>query len=202
MRRLLLGMFVALSLPATAALAEYKAGDDVSFSVSGVNGKTVSAKELEGKVVVMEWTNPGCPFVVKHYESGNMQALHKELAAKEDVFWITVNSSAVGKQGHMCADEVKAQLKEQGAAPDMYVLDASGELGKKFGAKTTPHMYVINPQGKLAYAGAIDDDRSADPAKAKTAKNHVREAVMSLLKGQEVEVASTAPYGCSVKYKN
>jgi peroxiredoxin len=202
MRQFFYAMIASLILPTSVALAEYKAGDAVEFSTKDIYGTAISTESLKGKTVVMEWTNAGCPFVVKHYESGNMQQLQKELGGKDEVVWISVNSSAKGKQGYVTAEEAKAQLKEQGAMPDHMVLDADGALGRLFGAKTTPHMYVIDQQGKVAYAGAIDDDRSADPAKAKGAKNYVKEAVINLLEGGEVTMASTAPYGCSVKYKN
>ncbi len=172
-----------------------------AFTGTTAEGKTVSLSDYAGKVVVLEWHNKGCPFVVKHYESGNMQALQKELTAK-DVVWLTINSSAEGEQGYEAGADALKTAAEQKAAATQIIIDASGEIGKAYDAKTTPHMFVIDKDGKLAYAGAIDDRASFKQEDIEGAKNYVREAVAALAEGKPVEVSSTKPYGCSVKYKN
>ena len=170
-----------------------------SFSGTDVDGKQRALGEFAGKVVVLEWNNPECPFVKKHYGSGNMQALQKELTGK-GVVWVSVSSSAAGKQGHMDGAAAKAMIADKGASPSVYLLDHAGTIGRMYGAKTTPHMYVIDPKGTLVYAGGIDDKPTANPEDVKTAKNHVRAAVDEVLAGKPVTLASTQPYGCSVKY--
>lgn len=155
---------------------------------------------LQGKPVVLEWNNFGCPFVKKHYGSGNMQKLQAE-AIQGGVVWITINSSADGKQGYLKdAKAVQAALKEHEAAPSAYVIDASGEIGRAYGAKVTPHMFVIDKDGVLVYDGAIDDNASPDPKAIEGAKNHVRDALAALKDGKKVSPSQTKPYGCGVKY--
>lgn len=170
-----------------------------AFTAVDADGKQRSLAEFAGKLVVLEWTNKDCPFVKKHYNSGNMQALQKDITGKGGV-WLTVLSSAPGKQGHLEGPEAKAQMAGIGGAQTAYLLDPSGTIGKAYGAKTTPHMYVIDAKGTLVYAGAIDDNPSANPEDVKTAKNHVRAAVDELFAGKGVTLASSQPYGCSVKY--
>lgn len=170
-----------------------------AFAASDVSGKERSLSEFAGKTVVLEWNNFECPFVKKHYGAGNMQALQKELTAK-GVVWLTVNSGAAGKQGHLDAAQAKAALEERGAAPTAYLFDEAGTIGRAYGAKTTPHMYVIDPKGTLVYAGGIDDKPTTNPADIKGAKNFVRLAVEEVLAGKPVSMASSRPYGCSVKY--
>jgi hypothetical protein len=172
-----------------------------AFDVKDIAGHEESLAKYKGKIVVLEWNNPGCPFVKKHYGSGNMQALQK-YATGRGVIWLTINSGAPGKQGHMDALEAKAKIVEAGAHQTAYILDPSGTLGLLYGAKTTPHMFVIDSQGRLAYAGAIDDKATPDPEDIKTPHNYVKAAVDALLAGKPVEVAQTKPYGCSVKYKD
>ena len=169
------------------------------FSLTAVDGKTVTLAEFKGKVVVLEWFNKECPFVRKHYDSKNMQNLQAEYTGK-DVVWLTINSSAEGKQGHETAAQGIETLTKEGAKPTAYLLDADGKVGKLYDAKTTPHMFVIDKEGKLAYAGAIDDKASAYASDIEGSKNYVRAAVDSLMAGQPVVDASTKSYGCGVKY--
>jgi len=170
-----------------------------AFALPAADGGNVNLSDYKGKLVVLEWHNKGCPFVHKHYDSGNMQALQKEYTAK-DVVWLTINSSAEGKQGYETADEALATMKDNDAAPTHVLLDADGKVGRLYGAKTTPSMYVIDKDGKLAYAGAIDDTPSTDVDDVKTAKNYVRAALDALAEGKPVAVATTKSYGCGVKY--
>ncbi len=170
-----------------------------AFSAADLDGTTRTLAELKGKVVVLEWHNQGCPFVKKHYDSGNMQKLQKELTGKGAV-WLSIISSAPGKQGYVTPAEAKAYLAAKQAAPTTVLFDPEGTVGKAYGAKTTPHMFVIDAAGVLVYAGAIDDNPSSDPADAATAKNYVRAAYDEASAGKPVTAASTPPYGCGVKY--
>jgi len=172
-----------------------------AFTATDLTGKSRSLADFKGKYVVLEWHNQSCPFVKKHYESGNMQKLQTELTGKGAV-WLSIISSAPGKQGFVTPDEEKAYLAEQKAKPTEVLFDPEGTVGKAYGAKTTPHMYVIDDKGVLIYAGAIDDNPSSEAADAATAKNYVRAAFDEASAGKPVTTASTAPYGCSVKYKN
>lgn len=169
------------------------------FSVLTTSGETFTLSEYKDKIVILEWTNHQCPFVRKHYDSNNMQDLQKELTDKGAV-WVSIVSSAKGKQGHITPGEANAITTDESAAPSFKILDESGEIGKLFGAKTTPHMYVINAGGALAYNGAIDDDSSPYADRAKGANNYIRAAFNDLTNGNDVQVAETRPYGCSVKY--
>lgn len=191
----------ALATAAHAADAPTVGQPAPAFSATDLNGKTRSLAEFMGKYVVLEWHNQDCPFVQKHYESGNMQKLQQELTGKGTV-WLTIISSAPGKQGHVTVEEEKAYLAAQKAAPTDVLFDPEGTVGKAYGAKTTPHMYVIDDKGILVYAGAIDDNPSSDAADAATAKNYVRAAFDEASAGKRVTTASSAPYGCGVKYKN
>ena len=170
-----------------------------NFKLADANGKPVSLSDFRGRTVVLEWNNPGCPFVKKHYGSGNMQKT-QAAAAKDGVVWLTINSGAPGKQGHMNGAEAKAFLAQSGARPAAYLLDPSGVAGKAYDARTTPHMYVVNKAGTLVYAGGIDDKPTADPADIKGARNHVLAALSELKAGKPVSVPTSRPYGCSVKY--
>ena len=201
---LLLTLGLALAaVPAHAAPAEETepaVGEPApDFTLTDVNGKAVSLSAFKGKHVVLEWTNPDCPFVKKHYDSGNMQALQKEFAAR-GVAWLSINSSAPGKQGNYPPKEWLKILAEKGSAADATLLDPRGEVGRLYGAKTTPHMFVVDPKGTLIYAGAIDDIASADPADIAKANNYVRAALNEARTGKPVRAPSTKPYGCSVKY--
>lgn len=170
-----------------------------AFALPAASGKTVSLTALKGKVVVLEWLNHGCPFVRKHYDSGNMQKLQKDAIAK-GVVWYSIISSAEGKQGYVDAKGALADAKKYNSAATEILLDVDGTVGRAFEAKVTPHMYVINKEGRLAYQGAIDDKATADQADIKTAKNYVSEAVDATLNGQKILLASTKAYGCGVKY--
>jgi peroxiredoxin len=189
-----------LYLPVTAYAAEVgKQAPD--FEVKDINGNTQSLNSYRGKIVVLEWTNPGCPFVKKHYGSNNMQNLQKYATGK-GVIWLSVNSSAPDKEGNIDAATAKEKIAAAKAHPTAYILDPEGTLGLKYGAKTTPHMFVIDTNGKLVYAGAIDDTPTPDPEDIKTAKNYVKAAIDELLAGNSVTTAQTKSYGCSVKYKD
>lgn len=196
MKKLLLALLV-LSPFTASALETGKPAPDFAGRTS--EGKEVKLSDYKGKVVVLEWLNHGCPFVKKHYEGKNMQALQGELT-KRDVVWLSVVSSAPGKQGHGTPAEAEAERKSHGSKASAIVIDEKGEIGKLYGAQTTPHMYVIDKTGKLVYQGAIDDKPSADQASLKGAKNYVREAVDAVLGGKPSPVAQTKAYGCSVKY--
>lgn len=202
-KQAVVGAAVAVAaLAASVAHAAPKVGEPApAFTATDINGKTRSLAEFKGKYVVLEWHNQSCPFVKKHYESGNMQKLQTELTGKGAV-WLSIISSAPGKQGHVTPDEEKAYLAAQKAAPSDVLLDPEGTVGQAYGAKTTPHMFVIDDKGVLVYAGAIDDNPSSDAADAATAKNYVRAAYDEASAGKPVTTASTAPYGCGVKYKN
>jgi peroxiredoxin len=170
------------------------------FSLTDVNGKAVKLADFKGKHVVLEWHNPACPFVVKHYDSSNMQALQNRFDAKDTV-WLTVNSTNPDHKDFMSNDKLKGYISDKKAAPDSYLTDANGKVGQAYAAKTTPHMYVINPVGMLVYAGAIDDKRGTKQEEVKTAKNFVVAALDESRAGKAVSTPSTTPYGCSVKYK-
>ena len=189
----------SLSTGAFAAATVGQAAPD--FSLTDVNGKAVKLSDFKGKNVVMEWHNPGCPFVQKHYDTNNMQSLQNKYDAKDTV-WLTVNSTETKHQDYMSSDKLKGYLAEKKAAPDAYMLDADGKTGKAYGAKTTPHMYVINPAGMVVYAGAIDDKAGTKAEEIKTAKNYVVTALDDLKAGKPVANASTQPHGCSIKYKS
>lgn len=188
----------------TGCLPESKAATKIGYAApdftgTDSNGNEISLSDFKGKNVVLEWTNHGCPFVVKHYGSGNMQKLQKKYT-REGVIWLSIVSSAKGKQGNTTPTQANTLMIEQGSKPTVRILDPSGEIGKLYGARTTPHMFVIDKKGILAYMGAIDDDPSHKPEGIKGATNYVAAALESLAKDEEVEVAATKPYGCSVKY--
>ena len=170
-------------------------------AISGTDsmGRTQSLASFKGKTVVVEWTNPECPFVQKFYGGGDMQKLQAQ-ARKQGVVWLTINSGAPGKQGSISAAEANAKMKAQGSAASAYILDASGDIGQAFGARTTPHMFVIDPSGTVVFAGGIDDRPTADPADISGARNNVTAALADLQAGKPVQVATSRPYGCSVKY--
>lgn len=170
-----------------------------AFALADSQGKTHSLGDFRGKVVVLEWWNFECPFVGKHYGSGNMQKLQKEWAAK-GVVWLTVSSSAPGKQGYVDGAKANTLMKEKGGAPTAVLLDHDGKVGKAYGAKTTPHMFVIDAKGTIVYAGGIDDKPSTDQADVVTARNYVSAALAELLAGKAVTTATSQPYGCGVKY--
>jgi len=169
------------------------------FKVRDSTGKEQSLSAYKGKFVVLEWTNPGCPFVQKHYDTGNMPATQKAAEAKGAV-WLTVSSTAKDAGDYKSAPEFNAWLKEKGAAPTAALMDDDGKLGHAYGARTTPHMFVISPEGKLVYAGAIDSKPTARKDDVKSATNYVTAALGEAMAGKAVTKASSEPYGCSVKY--
>jgi len=187
------------ALLALSAQASVKVGEAApNFSLPGDDGKTHSLADYKGKTVVLEWTNDGCPFVKKHY-AGNMQSLQKAYTAK-GVVWLSVISSAPGKQGHVDAAGAAALSKERDAAPTRVLLDDKGTVGRLYEAKTTPHMFIVDGSGKLVYAGGIDSVASADAEDIPGATPYVKNALDEVLAGKAVTVASTKPYGCSIKY--
>lgn len=194
---LLICAFALFSTPAFATVTIGAQAPD--FSLQNSHGKTVKLSDFSGKIVVLEWTNHECPYVVKHYDTNNMQNLQKDMTSSGAV-WLTIVSSAPGRQGHTTAEEAQAIHEKTGAHATHRLLDPEGAVGKMYGAVTTPHMYVIDTNGQLAYAGAIDNDPSARHEAVKTAQNFVKDAVSALQNGQAVKMAETRPYGCSVKY--
>ena len=206
MRKLTLLAVSALTAAAFAMPASAKIDTGASVSnieVTDSNGTTHNLSDFAGKTVVLEWTNHGCPYVKKHYntayDGGNMQNLQKAAAA-DGVVWLSIISSATGKQGHVDGTKANALTASRGAAPTAVVLDPSGDAGRAFSAKTTPHMYVIDGDQTLVYQGAIDDNRSSNPNTIFNAKNYVTAALTSLKAGEAIADNDTQPYGCSVKY--
>ena len=183
--------------PAAAAAVVGQAAP--AFTLTDSKGKPHSLADFKGKTVVLEWWNHQCPFVGKHYGSGNMQKLQKEWTAK-GVVWLTINSSATGKQGYVDGAGANALMKEKGGAPTAVLLDHDGKVGRAFGAKTTPHMFVIDARGTVVYAGGIDDTPSTDQGDIATAKNFVATALAEVTAGKPVTTPTSQPYGCSVKY--
>jgi len=189
---------VVLPWPALAV----SVGDTApAFELKDTQGKAVKLADFKGRTVVLEWTNPGCPFVVKHYGAQNMQALQKEARAK-NVVWLSISSTARSHQDHLAPAALQDKLaKDWGATPTAVLMDDAGSVGRAYAARTTPHMYVIDPAGKLVFAGGIDDKRSSNPAEIPTAKNFVRAALADVLAGRPVATPSAPPYGCSIKYE-
>lgn len=194
-------LFSVITVLAGASFADAPAVGQAApdFTATDVNGNEVKLSSLKGKVVVLEWFNPECPFVVKHYNSQNMQKTQKA-ATDKGVVWLSINSSALGLQGNMKPEEAKKHMADVKAAASHVILDPSGKIGGLYAAKTTPHMFVIDKEGKIAYMGAIDSISSADPADIEKADNYVLDAIDALEKGNAPAVPQTQPYGCSVKY--
>ncbi len=191
---------IALLLAATMAHAMPETGKPApDFTLSGQDGKPVTLSKLKGKWVVLEWFNKDCPFVRKHYGSQNMQGLQKKYAAK-GVAWYSIISSKPGKQGHLTAKEAADEMKTAGMSSTAILLDPKGDVGRSYQAKTTPHMYVVDPKGVLVFMGGIDDKPTADAADIKGARNHVAAALDEGMAGKKISVPTTKPYGCSVKY--
>ena len=191
---------VACGPDVASTLADLPVGQPApDFTANDVNGRPVSLADFRGKTVVLEWNNPECPTVKKHYESGNMQKT-QAAAAADGVVWLTINSSGEGNQGHMTAAEAKEVTAGQQSRRTAYLLDPTGQVGRTYGAKTTPHMYVVNSAGTLVYNGGIDDKPTQDPADIAGARNHVLAALGELKAGKPVSVPASKPYGCSVKY--
>jgi peroxiredoxin len=187
---------VASAFGATAIIGE----GAPQFALTDTNGKALALSDFKGKYVVLEWFNHQCPFVGKHYKSRNMQQLQKTYTG-QGVIWLSINSTHPKHQEYRNAEQSNALMKIAGASPTAVLLDSEGKVGALYGAKTTPHMFVVNPDGVLIYAGAIDDKRSTDVEDIKGAKNFVSAALNEAISGNKVTVANTASYGCSVKYK-
>ena len=202
MKKSLLTAIIALALAPLALNAAPEIGKPApEFKLTDTAGKEHSLSDFKGKVVVLEWINHGCPFVVKHYASGNMQALQEKYTGK-DVVWLSICSSAPEAQGHMNAEAAAKKSEEVGSKATAYLLDESGTVGKAYNAKTTPEMFIIDSEGTLVYMGAIDDKPSTDKKDIEGANNFVVSALDQVLAGEDVETAQTKPYGCSVKYKD
>ena len=199
MKQMLIALagLAVIAAPASAAPVVGQAAPN--FRLNDADGRVVSLADFRGKPVVLEWNNPGCPFVKKHYGSGNMQKT-QAAARAAGVVWLSINSSAPGEQGHMNGAEAKAFVSGAKAQPTAYLLDPKGVVGRGYDAKTTPHMYIVDAKGTLVYAGGIDDKPTANPADVSGARNHVLAALTELKAGKAVSVASSRPYGCNVKY--
>ncbi len=199
--KLLLIALTTLCTGALFAAESPKVGTPApDFTLTDANGKTVSLSGFKGKYVVLEWFNPGCPFVQKHYKSENMQHLQKEFTDK-GVAWLTIDSSAPGEEGNLTPDAAKKQMSEWNIKSTAFLLDPQGQAGREYHARSTPHMFVVNPEGNLIYEGAIDSKPSTDMADIKTSTNYVKAALDEAMAGKPVTEATTKPYGCSVKYQ-
>jgi peroxiredoxin len=207
---ILISSGLALTSPLTGTLSAQAASESFEsaavcgkpapeFTLTDSNGKSKKLSDYKGKYVVLEWFNQGCPFVKKHYDSGNMQSLQKEYT-KKGVVWLSICSSSEGKQGYYTGAEHNAMFKEKQASPTAILIDSDGKVGHLYGAKSTPDMYVIDPKGVLVYSGAIDDKADTDQASLSGARNYVKEVLDQSLAGKPVTVAATRSYGCSVKY--
>jgi hypothetical protein len=195
-----------LAIPAFAFAAAVQAAPSVGqpapdFTLRDATGKPVKLSDFRGKHVVLEWTNPGCPYVRKHYNSGNMPATQQDAVGK-GVVWLSINSTEKGSYDYLEPAKLVAWKKERKAAPTAVLMDEEGTAGKAYGARTTPHMYIVNPQGTLVYAGGIDSIPSSDPDDIKKAVNYVKQGLGEALAGKPISQATTRPYGCSIKYKS
>ncbi len=197
-RSILLAAAIALAAPAAHA-APVVGQAAPAFTAKDADGKTRSLSEFNGKTVVLEWTNDGCPYVQKHYKSGAMQGLQKS-AAKDGVVWLTLISSAPGKQGYLEGAQARGWKATNGAGSTALLLDPTGQVGHAYDAKTTPHMYIVDKTGKLVYMGGIDDKPTADPASLKGANNYVSAALSDIKAGRAVSTRVSKPYGCTIKY--
>lgn len=198
-KKALSGIAAALLVFASAASAAKVGEKAPEFTLTDINGEPHSLSDYAGKVVVLEWTNYGCPFVKKHYNSGNMQAL-QEMATDKDVVWLTICSSAEGTQGHMSAKEWQKATAKKEVKATATLIDEAGSAGKAYGAIATPHMFVIDENGVLAYDGAIDSIPSANTSDIAKAENYVKSAITAVLEGKPVSTPKSKPYGCSIKY--
>lgn len=194
-------LLIGAALVGTAAAAPEIGEPAPGFTATDTNGKTHSLSDFRGKTVVLEWTNHGCPYVQKHYGTGTMQALQKD-ATEDGVVWLSVISSAPGKQGNVSPARANELTEQRDADPTAVLLDPKGKVGRAYDAKTTPHMYIINPQGELVYMGAIDNRPTTRHADVEGARNYVREALNAIEDGEEIPKQVTRAYGCSVKYSS
>ncbi|MBI5259831.1 MAG: thioredoxin family protein [Burkholderiales bacterium] len=202
MKPCLVTLLAATTWLAAAAPAQAQAvvGQSApAFRLADTSGKPVSLADFKGRHVVLEWVNPGCPFVQKHYNSGNLPATQKAARAR-DVVWLAINSTAREAGDYLPPAALAGWLQGKGAATSATLMDEDGQVGRRYGARTTPHLYVIDPQGTLVYAGAIDSKPSADPADIPGATNYVNQALAETLAGKPVSRATTQAYGCSIKY--
>ncbi|MDM3871776.1 redoxin domain-containing protein [Porticoccus sp. W117] len=190
---------LALTLPMLATAAPKVGSPAPDFELSNHKGETVSLSDYQGKTVVLEWTNHQCPFVVKHYSKGHMQALQKKYT-DQDVVWLSIVSSAPGKQGYVTMDQASDMSEAQGTHRTHLLMDSDGVVGKAYAAKTTPHMYVVDKEGVLQYMGAIDNNSSPSPDDIKGATNYIDVVVPEVMAGKKPSYTTTRPYGCSVKY--
>jgi hypothetical protein len=197
-RSLLACCAVVLATAAQAAPTVGQAAPD--FTLKDTAGKAVKLSEYRGKYVVLEWTNPGCPYVRKHYNSGNMPATQKEAVAK-GVVWLSINSTERDSYDYLAPARLVAWMQERKAVPSAWLMDEEGSAGMAYGARTTPHMYIVSPEGKLVYAGGIDSVASSNPEDIKRAVNYVKQGLDEALAGKPISQATTRPYGCSIKYK-
>lgn len=201
MIRVVLAAFAAIAMSAASAWAVPVIGQKApAFTAVDSNGVKRSLGDYKGRIVVLEWTNNGCPYVRKHYGSGNMQKVQADLTGQGAV-WLSIISSAPGKQGFVDGAGANQLTTERNAHPTAVLLDPAGKVGHAYEAQTTPHMFVIDQQGVLRYMGAIDDQPTTDPSSIATARNFVREAFAAVSAGKPVEVTATDSYGCSVKYE-
>ena len=200
LRRTLIALS-ALSFALCAQAAPSVGQGAPDFSLKDATGKTVKLSDFRGKHVVLEWTNPNCPYVRKQYNSGNMPATQKE-AVDKAVAWLAIDSTEKASWEYMEPAKVVAWQRERRAQPSALLLDEEGTAGRAYGARTTPHMYIVDPQGRLIYAGGIDSIASSDPEDIKKAVNYVRQGLNEALAGKPISAATTRPYGCSIKYKS
>ncbi len=200
MKSKLMATMIGFALGVSMTVAGPEVGKPApDFTLTNLDGDDVALSNFKGNYVVLEWTNYDCPFVVKHYITGTMQALQNEYMAK-DVAWLVICSSAPGKQGHFMPETFKERAAASQTTPTAILLDPDGTVGRQYGARTTPEMFVISPDGVLRYMGAIDDKPTTRRADVETATSYVRVALDALLAGEDVETTVTRPYGCSVKY--
>lgn len=192
-------ILAAILLAASSAIAGTVGQPAPDFTLSDLAGKPVKLSDYRGSYVVLEWVNPECPYVEKHYGSRNMQGLQKDYTAQK-VVWLTINSTREGHSEYYSPQKMAGWMKQMNATPSATLLDPTGKVGRAYSARTTPHMYIIDPKGQLVYAGGIDDKRSTSQSDVKTAKNYVRVAMGEALAGKPISAASTSPYGCSIKY--
>ena len=199
-KQLLITALTAFTAASLFASESPKVGTTApEFSLADAKGKTHSLADAKGKYVVLEWFNPECPFVKKHYGSGNMQKLQKEYSGK-GVVWMSIDSSAPGKEGNLSAEAAEKTIADWKMNSTTLLLDPEGKTGQAYGAKNTPHMFVINPEGKIVYEGAIDSKATPNPKDIESSTNYVKVALDESMSGKAVSNANTKPYGCSVKY--
>ncbi|MEO7547443.1 MAG: thioredoxin family protein [Ramlibacter sp.] len=198
-RTLIAASTLCLAVAAHAAPSVGQPAPD--FSLKDASGKTVKLSDFKGKHVVLEWTNPGCPYVQKHYNSGNMPATQKE-AVDKGVVWLSINSTEKASSDYLEPARLVSWMSQRKSQPSATLMDEDGVAGKAYGARTTPHMYIVNPQGQLVYAGGIDSIASSNPDDIRKAVNYVKQGLGETLAGKPISTATTRAYGCSIKYKS